>query len=158
MKWKSVLVLLGLIILILVQPTEAKGPFTQVIISGPQLDQPITVTNPLALWFLSFGTFEDFRQAGTFQAPADASEIGYDLERQWKDVAGRNFTFDTVSYHPNVNPLARGYIHMSVVGYGTTNTNNKWFHVTAIGEIALRAVVLGEQAIDALISPDGVSG
>ena len=147
MKRKIALLLVGLVTALLMAvtflPAAAKGPFSRVIITSSQLEQPITVSDPLALSFLSLGVLEDFQSSGALEMPADAAQIGYDLERQWTIGDNQLQTFDRVSYHPNRNS-GRGYIHIVRTEVGTSNYDGKWFQATPEGEAALRAVIAGE--------------
>lgn len=156
MNWKRSLALLALLVTIF--PAAAKGQFSRVIITGDALDQPITVTDPFPLAFLSHGILENVRAGGTAQPPADAAEIGYDLERQSEQSDGTIQTFDRVRYHPNVDPSARGYVYMAGTEIGRSNFDGKWLPATAEGDATMRALIAGEPVTCPVTPTDDASG
>jgi hypothetical protein len=139
----ALLVALGLLVTATSPEAEAKGVFSRIIITGPDLDAPIMVEQPLALALLSLGTLEDMRDEGAVETPPDAAEIGYDLERQWDTPGGDYSASDRVRYHPNADG-GRGYIYIVKMMTGESIYDQRWFPVTPEGEAALRAVLAGE--------------
>lgn len=160
MKSKPAALLLALLIAVLLaaMPAAAKGQFTRVIVSGGTLDEPITVTDPMALWFLSLGRFERMQANGSSDVPADAAEVGYDLERQWEDGNGETQAFDFVRYHPNVDADESGYVYIVDTKIGQASYDEKWFPTTPEGDAAIRAVLAGETIACPVTPVDDSSG
>jgi hypothetical protein len=150
--------LLLVLLMIAALPAAAKGRFTRVIITGEALEQSITVTDPLTLNFLSLGILEDLRPAGSVEAPVDAAEVGYELERQWEDGNGETQTFDHVRYHPNTDTAELGYVYVADTLVGTPNFEGKWYPTTPEGDAAIRAVLAGEPVTCPVTPTDDSSG
>lgn len=137
-----VLILGALVLLVVIRdPSLAKGPADKVTINGPGLKREIEITDAQALQALSTGQFEDFKSS--IAAPTEVGP-GYELVRYY--TSGTNLiAFDHVSYHPN--PAGgRGYVFYIGLVNGWSEYDGKWF----------RATMQGEQILQRILAENGV--
>ncbi|MEJ2558519.1 MAG: hypothetical protein P8186_20355 [Anaerolineae bacterium] len=131
------LILSALALLVVVRdPTLAKGPADKVTVNGPGLKREIEITHSQDLQALSVGQLEDFKNP--IAAPSEVGP-GYELTRYYKDKT--NFiAFDHVRYHPD--PAGgRGYVIYLGLTNGWSEYDGQWFRATAQGEQALQRIL-----------------
>jgi hypothetical protein len=130
----------------------AKGAFSFISITGPDLKEPIRISD-LALTE-DFFTFADFYRDGT-ETPADPG-IGYEITRYYVD-GKRESAFDKLHYYPDT-----GFVYYDGIVNGSSEYDKKWYtarpDIKTIFESAIysqiRLVMLGSpEAAQALVPP-----
>jgi hypothetical protein len=133
-------------------PALAKGRFSFISITGPDLKEAVRLSDPslTAVFF----TFADFSKAKT-EAPTDPG-IGYEVTRYYVDGT-RESAFDKLHYYPE-----SGFVYYDGIVNGSSEYDGKWYtaksEIKTIFEAALfnqiRLVALGsKEAAQALIPP-----
>ena len=133
-------------------PALAKGSFSFISITGPDLKEAVRLSEPALT--ADFFTFADFSKAGT-EAPADPG-IGYEVTRYYVN-GKRESAFDKLHYYPE-----SGFVYYDGSVNGSSEYDGKWYtaksEIKTIFEAALfnqiRLVALGnEEAAKALVPP-----
>jgi hypothetical protein len=128
-KRRYVIFGIAALVLLVAAPLAAKGPTDRIILTGPELESEMILTNPEIVLRLSMGNLEDFR-TGIIEEPADPGTVYYELERQYELRAGEFQTFDRVRYYPGARRQT-GYVFYVGIENGWSDYDGKWFHATA---------------------------
>jgi len=112
----------------------AGGQPSAVTISGPGLQRPIIVTDPLALPALGIASLMDVRQP--IPAPTVLGS-GYDVQRN---------DFDHALYYPGTNLNVTSMHYLGLVN-GASEYDDHWYRVSPTGDETMRRI-LAQQGID----------
>lgn len=119
----------------------AKGPPNRVIITGPDIEGEIVITEERLLHWMAIGNLED-AFSGDIDAPEDMGKAdGYEIARQFEIAGGSYMTFDRIMYYPHPDGEL-GYVHYLGVESGSSEYDGQWFHITPEGEAILTALLL----------------
>jgi hypothetical protein len=131
-------VLLLLIMAVPLSGVAAKGgSFTQVVISGDSIDNPIVITDDLILDSFSIYNFADLSEPLS-EVPMVGD--GYTITRGYWVSNSSFLAFDEVTYYP-ANDGALGYIYYDGLTSGWSEYNRAWYRMTAEGERAMRRII-----------------
>ena len=134
----------------------AKGGFSFISITGPELKEPIRISD--RVFTEGFFAFADFYRDGT-EAPADPG-MGYEITRYYV-VGSRESAFDKLHYYPET-----GFVYYDGIVNGSSEYDKKWYtakpDLKTIFENALytqiRLVDLGNpESAQALVPPQSVN-
>jgi len=95
----------------------AKGNFSFITITGPDLKEPIRSTDPALT--TDFFAFADFTQSLT-AAPANP-DVGYEITRYYID-SGNESAFDQLHYYPDT-----GFVYFDGLVGGSSEYDGKWY-------------------------------
>lgn len=113
----------------------AKGGFTFITITGPNLKQTIRATDPALT--NDFFAFADFYRAKT-DAPSDPG-VGYEITRYYVDGT-RETPFDSLHYYPDT-----GYVYYDgIAGGGWSEYDGKWYTAKPEIKIVFENVLPGQ--------------
>ncbi len=118
--------------------THAKGPASKITITGPELLEPIEITDANVLAPLSFGVLENsFKHV---LAVPDSLGEGYELTRYFSDERGNYTPFDHVHYYPNPSG-ADGYVYYDGIINGSSEYDGDWFRINHNSELVLMGIL-----------------
>jgi hypothetical protein len=135
--WRLLLVCVAL--LLLAPPVYAKGPPDKIVISGPGLNESVTITELSVLQHLGLGALEDFGQRID---PQPQRPGGYQIDRLVRQGASY-WTFDRLTYYPPA-PGERGvifYAGLRAVSGGSSEYDGQWFYATPTGDTSMTRLV-----------------
>ena len=95
----------------------AKGSFSFINITSPEMKELVRATDPALT--ADFFAFADFYQDKT-EAPADPG-VGYEITRYYID-GGRESAFDHLHYYPD-----SGYVFYDGIVNGSSEYDGKWY-------------------------------
>ena len=130
----------------------AKGAYSFISITGPDLKEPVRISDTALTE--DFFTFADFYRDGT-EAPADPG-IGYEITRYYVD-GKQESAFDKLHYYPDTS-----FVYYDGMVNGSSEYDGKWYtanpNIKTIFESAIfaqiRLVALGNpEAAKALVPP-----
>ena len=130
----------------------AKGSFSFISITGPDLKEAVRLSEPVLT--ADFFTFADFSTAGT-EAP-DSPGSSYEITRYFVD-GNRESAFDKLHYYADT-----GFVYYDGIVNGSSEYDGKWYtaksEIKTIFETALfnqiRLVALGnEESAKAVVPP-----
>lgn len=125
----------------------AKGGFDFIMISGPNLKEPMRLTDPRLT--ADFFTFANFYENKT-QAPADAG-TGYEITRHYVQGVS-DIVFDRLHYYPET-----GFVFYDGIENGESEYDGEWYiadpQIKSIWEGALSLPSTGELSPGAQTPP-----
>ena len=95
----------------------AKGSFSFITITGPDLKEMVRSTDPALT--TDFFAYADFSRSAT-EAPVDLG-VGYEITRYYVDN-GRESAFDHLHYYPGI-----GYVYYDGIVNGSSEYDGKWY-------------------------------
>jgi len=109
----------------------AKGNFSFITITGPDIKEPIRSTDPALI--TDFFAFADFTQSLT-AAPVNPG-MGYEITRYYID-SGKESAFDQLHYYPDT-----GFVYFDGLVGGSSEYDGKWYTAnTGIKEAFMKAL------------------
>ncbi len=130
-RFRTVFGLAVLLTLMISITVFAKGNFSFITITGPDLKEPIRSTNPALT--TDFFAFADFTQSRT-AAPANPG-VGYEITRYYID-GGTESAFDKLHYYPET-----GFVYFDGLVGGSSDYDGKWYTAqTGIKKVFMKAL------------------
>jgi hypothetical protein len=120
----------------------AKGRLEKVVIRGPGITRPVTLTDPYLLRALAMGGLEDMGRITERPMPAPKVGKGFELARYVDDRLPGDAPVERAHYYPNPDG-GPGYVfHHSTTGALRANWyDGQWFVATPNGDRAMRRVL-----------------